>query len=542
MNFSSADPFRLTFFTARSGALSVRLDHEDGTSLHLHSLVDPEREADYFSDLQFWGDRIVLAGCGLGYHLKRALASVKPDTAILLVDFYEELATHCVTSFSGYLRDRVTVILPSTGRWEKRVHDFLKDGKYVQVVKHPASYHAHTDFYRMVLKVVADERSIPRNQKAIMLMQGDFFIEKELAQAALGQGIPVVPFCYKKWKTINSYELHLQKLLQTTEPRIVVSINMLGFDGNGILADYTNRSGVPVAVWFVDDPRPILLNQRKFVSSNMIAFSWERAYIPWLQQQGFTSVHHLPLATDPQQFMSKAANRNRIRCAFIGSSMGKRFLDEIAAKFIWKTEYEALARQAASRLLVDPQGDIDRFMLEESRKNKVSFSGYDEHTQVWLRSYVIHTASMLKRKSIITQLQSVGGETFGDPEGWRELCGPDIITHPDIDYHTGIAGCYRDITVNINITSCQMPSAVNQRVFDAPSCGAFILNDYQADLSELFSAEECITYNSSDELFEKVDFYFKNEQIRNSIINAARKRICNEHTYLHRLLAIVNLL
>ena len=338
------------------------------------------------------------------------------------------------------------------------------------------------------------------------------------------------------------YESRLQNLIQTGKPGVVVSVNMLGFDGNGILAEHTCRSGIPVAVWFVDDPRPILLNQRKFITSNMVAFSWERAYIPWLQQQGFASVHSLPLATDPHRFNSDDSVSPSTMCGFVGSSMGGSFLNDIASKFIWKQEYRMIAEEVAARILLNPLDEIDQCIEEACRMRGIPLLKNDEHTRTWLRSYIIHTASMLKRKRYISKLQQSGVETFGDPDGWCDLCGNGLTTHPDIDYYTGIADCYRSISININITSCQMPSALNQRVFDVPACGAFLLNDFQQDLDELFSENEYAVYKSPEELPEKVDFYLKNRQIRDAVVVAARKRILNEHTYLHRLRSLLKLL
>ena len=71
----------------------------------------------------------------------------------------------------------------------------------------------------------------------------------------------------------------------------------------------------------------------------------------------------------------------------------------------------------------------------------------------------------------------------------EKLPGRRIKTHPDVDYRSEIAQWYRRIKINLNITSCQMPTALNQRVFDVPACGGFILNDNQTDLKELFSPD-----------------------------------------------------
>ncbi|MBN1307089.1 MAG: glycosyltransferase [Chitinispirillaceae bacterium] len=529
------DPFKLTYFTAHSGALSVRLDKEDGTSLHLHSLVDPEKETDYFADLQLWGDRIVLAGCGLGYHLQRALTSVRCDAAMLLVDYYEELAHRTLESFPASLREKVTIVSSGNGCPEEQVRAFLRGGHYVQIVKHPPSFHAHEDFYRSVLQLLSRKQPLSKPPAAMMLMQGDFFAERELQRAAEKHGTTVLPFLYKKWESMDCYESQLQRLIQTGRPEIIISVNMLGFDGNGILAEHARREGIPAAVWFLDDPRPILLNRRNQITPDMVAFSWERGYIPWLQRQGFSSVHYLPLATDPSRFAPPTSGGNRIRCGFTGSSMGGRFLSDIAATFIWKPHYRALAEEVAAQLLFNKQIEVDQCIAETCRSKMIPPPEHDEHTQTWLRSYILHTASMMKRKKCISSLLPSGVETFGDPAGWQELCGPGLITHPDIDYLTNLAGCYRSIIVNVNITSCQMPSGLNQRVFDVPACGAFLLNDYQDDLDELFTKNEYAVYDSPEELPEKVAFYLKNKQIRESVIASARKRILNDHTYFHRL-------
>ena len=111
---------------------------------------------------------------------------------------------------------------------------------------------------------------------------------------------------------------------------------------------------------------------------------------------------------------------------------------------------------------------------------KVPYS--DRRNRTWFRSYIIHTASMMRRKQVIAPLVSSGIQTFGDPEGWRDLCGDNLKTNPDIDYRADLSQIYRNIEINVNITSCQMPSAVNQRVFDIPSCGGFVISDMQDDL------------------------------------------------------------
>jgi len=540
MTTSSVDPFTLTLFTALSGTLSARLDHQDGTSLHLHSLVAPEDEAHWFEGVQIWGSRIILAGCGLGYHLNvESLQSIGADAGILLCEYYPELVKWFMERLPEELRKRITIITRETDRPWEVAKSFVAKGGPVQIVRHPPSFVSHEKFYRSVLQACSCRNSRSRPIHRAVMLQGSFFMERQMAVAARNRGLTTITIPYKQLESAVTYESYLQRALDGGAD-MILSINMLGMDGNGILLDYAKRAGVPVVVWFLDDPRPILLNRGSISLSGVIACSWERSYLPWLRQQGFDSVHYLPLATgfSPEAVDKKALNKDSIRCGFVGTSMGGRFLYDITRKFLWKPQYETVAARVAEKIMVDPAINIDRLIDNACSVENLHVAPDDCHTRTWLRSYTIHTASMLKRKACIGSLLDSGVETFGDPEGWRAVGFKGLVTHPDVDYQTGIAACYHSIMVNLNITSCQMVTAVNQRVFDAPACGAFIINDSQKDLDELFAPNEQALYHSPEELPGLVDYYSRNESARNSIVEACAAHIMKEHTCNHRLNAI----
>jgi predicted glycosyltransferase len=132
-----------------------------------------------------------------------------------------------------------------------------------------------------------------------------------------------VPFEYEKAGSALSYESRLQYLIQSEKPDVIISVNMLGFDGNGMLPELAARSGIPVVVWFVDDPHPILLHQRQFINKNMAAFCWERAYLPFLKSSGFGSVKYLPLAADPEMFPIYRRKVFPVQAGFCGEFDGK---------------------------------------------------------------------------------------------------------------------------------------------------------------------------------------------------------------------------
>lgn len=537
----------LQIFTASSGKPSARILLNDDTTRHLHSTVKPESEADYFKDLKFWGNIIVFAGIGLGYHLGKKIKDIPSSALLILIDYYDKLIDHNLnTSFANLSNNTFPI---SSSNFESNKTELVKLLKTIpsplaQMVKHPASYNIHKDFYEEVTSFIYSSfvqyQTKKTTHRKALLLHGNFFLQEECRRAF--QEINKEDPFLLKYDALPSgieYESQLHRSIQKEKPDFILSINMKGFDGNGTLADSALRFDIPIVIWFVDDPHPILLQQSKFINKNMIALCWEKAYIPYLKKSGFEKVVYLPLAADPTLFSHKAPTSPKVQLGFAGTSMGGAFLADIKSKFLWSDSLIPIVEKASEALLVNHDEKISKIIHTISNELSFTLPFTDERNFTWLCSCVIHTASMKKRKEIISSLIPAGVELYGDPEGWKELLGNNSITHPDLDYNTQLCDAYRNIETNLNITSCQMPTAVNQRVFDIPMSGSFVLSDYQQDLGELFEiGKEAVCYKSMDELKELINYYRKNSTNREQVTKAAQKRIKNEHTYAHRIKAI----
>jgi spore maturation protein CgeB len=527
----------LDLFDAHSGALSARLIDPEGNFIHLHSLVKPECEYQYFTELEIWGETVILLGTGLGYHLSKLnFDAVK---TIVLIDFYNECVNFCEKRYFEQYKGQIVPVSHSTGNMHLLVDQVLNTGNTIQVIRHPASYYAQKEFYDTFLEVEKKKQNDTNKKSKILILYANFFLQEEIKNAVESCGLKAICFPYRKDMPLLEFEMSLQKTVEQEQPDIVLSVNMLGFDGSGVLTDLLRRKGIPLAVWFVDDPRPVLLHQRQFVSGNMIAFSWEKAYIPFLKSNGFTEVYYLPLATDPGMFSQVPSRLITTKIGFVGSSMGQEFLKTIEHRFIWHKELLPIVIECANAVCLHT--DISPLLTFKEKCNNadVRFPYEDLRNETWLQSYIIHYASMLKRKQIMTALKNTGVEIYGDRSGWAELIGPDFLIHEDIDYRKELAGIYRSIGINVNITSCQMKTAVNQRVFDIPACGSFVINDYQEDLFELFDKEETVVYTSTDELIDKCTYYTIHSAERDAISRRARQRILKCHTYVERVRKIV---
>lgn len=532
--------YKLVLFEAQSKHVSARLINDDETRcVHLHSLVKPEEESKYFASAKIWGDKLVCLGTGLGYHLRELELKCVKD--ILLIDYYEE----CIAYSKEYLirnsGKNIFTISAQTPNPESILQTFSAESGVVQVLKHPPSYAANKSFYdNMMTNINLKRKKTGNEPRNVLILYGSFFLQEELKNAVKANNLNPILFYLSRDMGIVEYEAVLQELLQTAKPDLILSVNMLGFDGCGIIGELASRSGIPLGIWFVDDPRPILLHQRQFIKSSMFAFCWERAYLPYLRSCGFSEVKYLPLATDPSMFSYSGEHGSNVKLGFVGSSMGAKFLQGIEAKFMWRSELKPYAEKIACQMLEGgPIGSIDEIDLMCDR-NSVSVLFKDERNRTWWHSYIIHTASMIKRKRVIDSLVPMGIELFGDADGWKGTLQQMPVCHADVDYRHDLASVYRRVDININITSCQMFTAVNQRVFDIPACGGFVITDLQPDLKELFRPDEIVLYSSIAELEEKIRFYQDHDAERSALSARARKTILESHTYYHRLRDIMN--
>lgn len=533
----------LQLFTATSGKPSARVLLNDDTTRHLHSTVNPEAEADYFSDTSFWGNTLIFAGIGLGYHLQKIVDGIPPSAQLVIIDYYEKCIDFVMSTTFANISNPLFHI--SASNYQEKKTDLIELINYIpscliQTIRHPASYDIHPGFYHELCKLILCVAPKPQIKKSAakkaLLFYDNFFLQEE-CKRALQEINGCAPILFKTGNLTSGieYETELQKAIQREKPDYILSINMKGFDGKGILSNTALYFDIPVIIWYVDDPHPILLSHQKYLHNRITALCWEKSYIPFLQKLDFNDVSYLPLATDPTLFSSQGLPSPSIDFGFVGSAMGGDYLTNIQKKFLWSDALITIADRSSDILLENPERRISKIIQQASNELSIPIPFSDDRNITWLCSYIIHTASMKKRKIIVTTSIPLGLELFGDPEGWGGLLGNNIIVHPNLDYNTQLCPTYRNIAVNLNITSCQMPSAVNQRVFDIPLAGSFVLSDNQSDLSDLFDlGKEAITYKDRNELKDLVKYYTVNSTARHTIIEAAQKRILHEHTYYHR--------
>ncbi|MGC9330140.1 MAG: glycosyltransferase family protein, partial [Candidatus Hinthialibacter sp.] len=118
----------------------------------------------------------------------------------------------------------------------------------------------------------------------------------------------------------------------------------------------------------------------------------------------------------------------------------------------------------------------------------------------------------------------------------RCFCGP-------IDPATELPSLFAAAKINLNIHSIQCRGSLNQRDFNAPMAGGFLLSDWVPAAGRFFSpGVEAVYWSGEDDLRRKIDYYLQRPEERQTIARRGRRRILRDHSYARRVEEALQLL
>ncbi|VAX16939.1 CgeB family protein [hydrothermal vent metagenome] len=83
---------------------------------------------------------------------------------------------------------------------------------------------------------------------------------------------------------------------------------------------------------------------------------------------------------------------------------------------------------------------------------------------------------------------------------------------------------------------------INPRTYEIAACGRFQLVDMRGYMAEAFKIDdEMVTFSDIDDLREKISFYLAHPEKMERIATAARQRVLREHTFVHRMARMINI-
>jgi spore maturation protein CgeB len=541
---------------SRCGAPTLRVVAADGCEKLLHSGYEPMKEARCLVDRFTFDGRgiIVVLGLGLGYHVKE-LAARFPEAEIIVIEALpecERLARkHETIDFNRGRLDCLNGLSPAAALQRVTERQLQAGMPPLSLFSLPAAVAAFPAYYqplRDTLGASVDlnlagrlrQRKFRETSARILLFDSGYFLTREVAAALRQLGHHVERLHFTPQTPLSELLAGLVTGIASFHPDFCLTINHLGFDEEGGVTQFLSSIEMPAASWFVDSPDLIVRGFDRNVSPFTALFVWDTAYIASMRQAGFEAVSYLPLATAPELFRPLPADvpdvaRLAATVGFIGNSMVAPLADKLAKI---PRHLHAVTEKLARRLGEQRTSLGELFAtLDLTEKRQLDQLGSRE--RIDLEKAVTWQATLLYRRDCIEQLRAFRPVIRGD-QGWRSLLDADFTLSPPLDYYRELPLFYNACTVNFNATNLQMGTAVNQRLFDVPASGGFLLTDHQESLEDLFAVgEEVITYRDRAEIPGLVRFYLDNSGAREKVARRGRERVLRQHTYRHRLETLI---
>ncbi len=384
---------------------------------------------------------------------------------------------------------------------------------------------------------------LPMVQPRVLLLTSLYFLMGEVRAALDRLGVPhLLLDLGGKEMDRAEFVSRVRGALAGFRPDFLLTVNHLGVDREGVLLELLAETGLPLASWFVDNPFLILPLYPPRYQERTQLFTWDADNVAALGDLGFPHVAWLPLGADPARFHPGAPGREdwTARVSFVGNSMTAKVAGRLAAADP-PPELRARLEELAAAFGPSRETSVARFLNRERPELWPLFLGLGSPTRMLAFETCVTWLSTLRyRLACVRGLLPFAPLIAGDP-GWRELLpGDGWQPHPELSYYEELPGFYPRSELNFNCTSLQMKGAVNQRVFDVPAAGAFLLTDRRRQMEELFEpGTEMAVYESPEEVPQAVQRWLDDPGGRARLASAGRRRVLAEHTYDHRLAALL---
>ena len=534
-----------------------------GRSFAMLASGGPEREQAVIAALnteQMDNALPVLLGCGMGHALRLLLQRCHGPVAVVEKELEIQKISGVLEGLPAEDRQRIQLItvaeageaLRQLSRWQMR-HSGLR----LLPVALPFYLRLDRTYYGTLQKELAAStrfdfwgRAVgPRfagSQPRVLLLTSKYFLMGELEGACRKLGIEhrLVRIEDDSVACTDFVEQLLEAVV-SFRPDCCITLNHMGVDVEGVLMDLLARLQLPLASWFVDNPHLIIHLYSRCVSPWTTLFTWDADNIESLRQTGFKHVFYLPLGTDPDRFHpgrgAEAPDSWQADISFVGNSM----LYKVGGR---------LKHGRFPRPLLLPFLEISQAFMESHQRSVAEFlrgafpdvfAQYqalpDNEARLAYETAITWQATRLYRNGCVRRLLPLRPLIVGDA-GWRSEFRREALQPRYMDalgYYTDLPRFYCRSHINFNCTSKQMKGAVNQRIFDVPAAGAFVLTDWRPQMEHLYDPEEMVCYHDPDEAPDLARYYLAHQQERRDIAQRARRRVLACHTWAHRLQSLL---
>lgn len=284
-------------------------------------------------------------------------------------------------------------------------------------------------------------------------------------------------------------------------------------------------------VWYLDDPEFFI--DRPFEPDEYV-FSFDETYLDGVKQYNPALFGFWPLAADmdaPGQFESRFA----CDVCFVGGAID-----------------QGARREQLSPAMQTYVNDLVELKLLHREKTFADLSvehpiepGKCIQIQPQVANFLYWEANIRYRIRILETLKDFDLRIYGNEDWPHLLNGSPLLSkfHGPIDPVVELPNAFASAKINLNIHSIQCRGSLNQRDFNAPVAGGFLLSDWVPAAARYFSPDrEAVYWSNSDDLVTQVNYYLNHPDERRQIVQRGAECVRSKHTYHHRVSDLIKML
>ncbi|HPA46346.1 MAG TPA: glycosyltransferase [bacterium] len=276
-------------------------------------------------------------------------------------------------------------------------------------------------------------------------------------------------------------------------------------------------------VWFLDDPR-FYVNQ-EFEPDEVVCV-FDDTYLDAVKRFKPLRLLHFPLAADLSE-LGKPDEKYTCEVAFVGGLQDQAYRREQLPE-----EMRRYTERLVESKLIEPTKSFDDLTEE------IPYApGKRIQLDPAVRNFLYWEANNRRRLRLLEQLIQFDLRIYGN-EDWLSLTEHSPLRerfHGRIDPVKELPSLFASARININIHSVQCHGSLNQRDFNGPVAGGFLLSDWVPGAGRYFQPEkEAVYYSGIEDLRAKVRYYLDRPAKREEITRAGRERVLRDHTYRQR--------
>ena len=486
----------LTIEPARTGVPSARR-----SGRWIHSAYDPLREAQTWAATHAAtcqaGEMVVVAGVGLLYHVEALRKTLSPEVSLAVLvpnldEFHDALAARPLESWSEAI-----VWLP--GAPDECAKALTKTGRPIRSLSYAPAVAWDTDFHRALEEALRRDMSRQAGGQLTIALVGPIY----------GGSLPITGYVKRALETLG----HKVQWIDH-------SVHAASYEVMGTLKDSRNRQ----------------LMQGRMAD---VLSQWTLASLAESPPDLVLSMAQAPMTLPVLEHLRK--KKFLTAMWFVENYRHLTYWQQMAPGYDFWFVFQQGAcldafRQAGARqvsylpMAADPDLHCPVTLSEEDRNrfgSDVSFVGAGYANRRRLFPALLHQPWTFK----------LWGNEWEGADELRPVLQRDGAR---IDTATCMK-VFNATAINLNLHSTTGagldPQAdfVNPRTFELAACGAFQLVDHRSQLPQFFTAQEMVSFKDFDDVPGLVQQWLNDPAARQAMANAARTRVLNEHTYVHRM-------